>query len=162
MNTGNRSCGTCTACCDGWVQMEIHGTAVIPGSPCPHSTGKGCAIYPDRPVEPCVNFNCGWINKNSPLPGWMHPPKGKCIVLFDKLRWNETPVDLAMPVGVKIPPRSLEWLKAFAEQHGRPLIYTEQIMQKGQFTNQQKVLGHGSAEFQQSLVQWLQKGRKLW
>ena len=83
-------------------------------------------------------------------------------MLFDKLRWNETPVDLAMPVGVKIPPRSLEWLKAFAEQHGRPLIYTEQIMQKGQFTNQQKVLGHGSAEFQQSLVQWLQKGRKLW
>jgi hypothetical protein len=116
----------------------------------------------------------------------MHPPKGKCIVLFDKLRWNVirdainlvffikcivlfdklrwngTPVDLAMPVGAKIPLRSLDWLKAFAEQHGRPLIYTEQIMQKGQFSNQQKVLGYGSAEFQQSLVLRLQEGRKLW
>jgi len=142
--------------------MVIGETPVHPGSPCPHSTGKGCAIYPDRPVDPCVNFHCGWVIKDSPLPGWMQPPKSGCIVLFNKLRWNNIPVDLAMPVGVKIPQRSLAWLKAFSEQYGRPLIFTEQIMQKGKYTNQQKVHGHGTVEFQQNLLQWLNEGRKLW
>lgn len=162
MTGGQRSCNGCTACCDGWVRMDIGGVAVRPGAPCPHSTGKGCAIYPDRPQDPCVNFICGWVMPGSPLPGWMHPPRGGCIVLFDKLRWQGIPVDLAMPVGSKIPQKSLTWLKDFAEQHGRPLIYTEQILHKGQYTGQQKVMGHGTPAFQHTLVQWLAEGRSLW
>ncbi|HEY5682465.1 MAG TPA: SEC-C metal-binding domain-containing protein, partial [Sulfuricaulis sp.] len=29
-----RHCGTCTACCDGWVRMNIRGHEVYPGKPC--------------------------------------------------------------------------------------------------------------------------------
>ena len=44
-----------------------------PGNPCQHCTAQGCAIYSDRPVEPCRNFRCGWLREPSPLPDDMRP-----------------------------------------------------------------------------------------
>jgi hypothetical protein len=162
LNIEKRTCQPCTGCCDGWVQMEIGGVPVYPGHPCPHSTGCGCDDYKNRPVDPCDNFNCGWVVENSPLPEWMKPNNGKVIVIFNKLKWNGLPVDLAVPVGKRIPPRSLNWLKQFAEQHGRPLIFTEQIVEKGKFQQQQQISGHGPPEFQRDLVRWQREGRRLW
>ena len=60
-----RECQSCTACCDGWVAMTIDNEDIYPGRPCQHSTRQGCTIYQDRPVDPCVNFECGWMAKNS-------------------------------------------------------------------------------------------------
>ena len=142
--------------------MVIGGVPVYPGNPCPHSTGSSCDDYENRPVDPCDNFNCGWIVENSPLPEWMKPNKGKVIVIFNKLKWNGLPVDLAVPVGKRIPPRSLKWLMQFAEQHGRPLIFTEQIVEKGKFQKQQQISGHGPPAFQQDILRWQREGRKLW
>ena len=90
------------------MQVVIGGVPVYPGSPCPHSTGSGCDDYVNRPKDPCDNFNCGWILDDSPLPEWMKPNKAKVIVIFNKLNWNGLPVDLAVPVGRRIPPRSLD------------------------------------------------------
>jgi hypothetical protein len=142
--------------------MVIDGTPVYPGHPCPHSTGEGCDDYLNRPVDPCDNFNCGWIIPNSPLPEWMKPNNAKVIVIFRKLLWKGFPVDLAVPVGKRIPPRSLEWLKKFAEEHSRPLIYTEQIVEAGQFQKQQNIMGHGPPAFQQDLIRWQREGKRLW
>ena len=157
-----RECQPCTACCDGWVQMVICGVPVYPGRPCQHSTGNGCNDYVNRPKDPCVNFNCGWIVEDSPLPDWMKPNNGKVIVIFNKVNWNGIPVDLAVPVGRIVPPRSLEWLKKFSETHQRPLIYTEQIVEEGRFQKQQRIFGHGPPAFLQDLLLWQQQGRKLW
>lgn len=157
-----RVCQPCTGCCDGWVQMVIGGVPVYPGSPCPHSTGKGCDDYANRPQDPCDNFNCGWIIPNSPLPDWMQPNNAKVIVLFNKLQWNGVAVDLAVPVGRRIPPRALTWLKQFSERHARPFIYTEQILAAGHYQKQQQVFGYGPPPFQQALLQWQEQGRKLW
>jgi len=159
---GPRKCQPCTGCCDGWVQIVINGVEVSPGRPCPHSTGKGCDDYENRPVDPCDNFNCGWIIPNSPLPEWMKPNNGKVIVFFNKLQWNGVPVDLAVPVGKKIPPRSLEWLKRFSEKNMRLLIYTEQILEDGQFQKQQQIMAYGPSTFQQDMLRWQQEGKKLW
>ena len=115
MNT--RSCQPCTACCDGWVKMTIQGVPVFPGHPCPHSTRQGCDDYLNRPIDPCVNFSCGWIMAASPLPDWMKPDNARVIVLFNKFQWQGVPVDLAVPVGKRIPPRALTWLRNFAEAH---------------------------------------------
>ena len=98
--------------------MTIKGHPVYPGRPCPHSTGRGCDDYANRPVDPCIDFNCGWIVENSPLPEWMKPSNAKVIVVFNKFQWLGRAVDLAVPIGKRIPPRALNWLKAFAEQHG--------------------------------------------
>jgi len=100
--------------------------------------------------------------KNSPLPEWMKPNVGKVIVIFNKLVWNGVPVDLAIPVGRKIPPRSLQWLKQFSEQHMRPLIYTEQIVEAGKFQKQQQLFGYGPPDFQQWILRGQQEGNKLW
>lgn len=142
--------------------MVIGDTPVYPGKPCPHSTGSGCDDYENRPKDPCHNFNCGWIIENSPLPDWLKPDNGKVIVIFSKLNWNGVPVDLAVPVGKRIPPRSLEWLKRFSRENRRPLIYTEQIREGGQFQKEQKIMGFGPPEFQQYLLRWQQQGKKLW
>jgi hypothetical protein len=142
--------------------MVIGGVPVYPGHPCPHSTGKGCDDYPNRPTDPCLNFNCGWIIDGSPLPDWMKPNNGKVIVLFEKLTWNGRPVDLAVPVGRKIPPRALKWLQDFATRHMRPLLYTEQIVESGKLQKEQQVMGYGPPAFQQDLARWQQEGRKLW
>lgn len=157
-----RQCQSCTACCDGWVAMNINGIDVYPGKPCQHSTKKGCNIYTDRPVDPCVNFECSWMVKDSPLPDWMKPNNAKVLVVFDKLQWRDLSVDLAVPVGKRIPPRALKWLQKFAEDNMRPLIYTEQAIEKGVFSRQQIMTGYGPVDFQQDVAQWAQSGKSFW
>lgn len=157
-----RQCQPCTGCCDGWVQMNIQGHDVYPGCPCPHSTGNGCDDYANRPVDPCHNFMCGWIIDDSPLPEWMKPSNARVIVIFNKINWNGHPVDLAVPMGRKIPPRALNWLKDFAEKHGRPLMYMEQLEVDGKFQKQQELHAFGPPDFQQQVLQWHQQGRNFW
>ena len=148
-----RSCQPCTACCDGWLQIRIGDVPVSPGKPCPHSTGSGCRIYADRPVDPCVRFACGWKMGGSPLPEWMRPDNAKVIVLPDQERWHHMPVDIAVPVGKRIPPRALNWLKQFAERNSRALLYSEQIMEHGAYTARQRVTAYGPTEFQREMAQ---------
>jgi len=142
--------------------MVINGVDVYPGHPCPHSTGKGCDDYENRPVDPCDNFNCGWIIPDSPLPDWMKPNNGKVIVIFNKLEWNGLPVDLAVPVGKRIPPRSLKWLQQFSEENMRPLIYSEQIQKDGEFQKKQMMIAYGPPAFQQDMELRQKEGRPLW
>lgn len=162
VKTAERACQPCTACCDGWVSMNINGTDVYPGKACPHSTGKGCDDYGNRPTDPCDHFHCAWVVENSPLPDWMKPSNAKVLVVLDKLQWQGMSVDLAVPVGKRIPPRSLNWLKQFAEQYGRPLIYTEQVIEKGVYSQSQNMVGYGPEAFQHEVQQWVQSGKKLW
>ncbi len=153
-----RICQPCTGCCDGWVQMIIGDVPVYPGHPCPHSTGNGCDDYENRPKDPCHDFKCGWILPNSPLPEWMKPNNAKVIVIFKKLKWNGIPVDLAVPVGKRIPPRSLEWLKQFSEKNMRPLVFTEQVVENGRFLKQQKLMAYGPPAFQKDMTRLQEKG----
>ncbi len=162
MKKGIRISQPCTGCCDGWVQMVINGDEVYPGVPCPHSTGKGCDDYENRPANPCDTFSCGWIIPNSPLPEWMKPNNGKVIVIFNKFKWSGIPVNLAVPVGKRIPPRSLEWLKLYSEKNMRPLVYTEQLIENGAFQKQQKLMAYGPPKFQQDIARSKQEGMKLW
>jgi hypothetical protein len=97
----------------------------------------------------------------SPLPEWMKPSNARVLVLFNKLTWQGSPVDVALPVGRRIPPRALNWLKAFAQRNRRPLIYTEQI-EKGSLSRVQAMFGHGPPEFQRQVGEWVESGKKLW
>lgn len=158
-----RQCQPCTACCDGWVQITVNDYEAWPGHPCPHSTGQGCDDYDNRPEHPCRRFVCGWIVPDSPLPDWMKPNEARVMVLFNKRQWRGLPVDVALPVGRRIPPRALNWLKQFAERHGRPLLYTEQILDEhGNFSREQQVVAWGPPEFQREALQWKARGISLW
>lgn len=157
-----RQCQPCTACCDGWVRIEIEGMAVYPGHPCPHSTGSGCRIYAQRPVDPCVNFECGWRKAGSPLPDWMRPDLAGVMLLPEVRRWQGLPVDVAVPVGARIPPRSLDWLKRHAEQSRRPLIYLEQSPDQQALQREQNTIAYGPPEFQAEIARLLQAGERIW
>lgn len=121
-----RQCGSCTACCDGWLETEIDGNPVTVGKPCRHSTKRGCGIYETRPQFPCRDFSCGWIIPDSPLPDWMRPSQCGAIV-FPWFDWKYQIVINAVPVGDKIPKRTLDWLMAYAKEQKRPLMFVEHI-----------------------------------
>ncbi len=157
-----RQCKPCTACCDGWVRMVIGGVAVYPGHPCPHSTGQGCDDYQNRPVEPCHKFICGWVQEGSPMPDDFRPDMVGVMVLPDARRWQNLPVDVAVPVGRSIPEASLQWLKQFAMQAGRPLIYLEQNNDEKDFRQDQNLLAYGPPEFQSEIRVLLEAGERLW
>ncbi|MDH4151071.1 MAG: hypothetical protein OEV67_11205 [Betaproteobacteria bacterium] len=144
-----RACNPCTACCDGWLKINIQGQAVHQGKPCAHSSGNGCRIYAERPVDPCVYFKCGWLGEDSTLPEWMKPVLAKVIFLPAQSAWRGLLVDMAVPVGRSIPQRALIWLRQHAEKSNRPLIWTENLKQDGEFTEKQNVYAYGPVEFQE-------------
>jgi hypothetical protein len=66
-----------------------------------------------------------------------------------------------VPVGRRIPPRALKWLQQFAEANNRMLIYSEQIVENGEYTRQQMVSAYGPPEFQQDMAELAARGEKL-
>jgi hypothetical protein len=99
--------------------------------------------------------------EGSPLPDWMKPNNAKVIVLFNEYNWRGYPVDVAVPVGKRIPPRALQWLQRFAEANNRMLLYSEQIVENGAYTKQQSVSAFGPPEFQREMEERAARGEPL-
>jgi len=123
-----RECGSCTACCEGWLTSEK--MKLKPGSPCEHCTESGCGIYESRPVNPCVAFKCAWLTDDRDLPEEMQPNLCGAIVMLDR-RWKGIKVISAVPTGEAIPVETLAWLRKFALKKGTPLIFSEQPLTQG-------------------------------
>ncbi len=121
-NTKPRDCGECTACCDGWLKIEIRGEAVYPGKPCPFSTGHSCKIYAERPTDPCREFNCGWILPNSPFPEEFRPDRLGLVILAAKIQWRGLPVDVIVPAGRDPSEKDLAWFAEFSRNHSSPCL----------------------------------------
>src|SRR5688500_7899799 len=99
---------------------------------------------------------------DSPLPDWMKPNNAKVIVLFDQTRWRGMPVDVAVPVGRRIPPRALNWLKAYAEKNVRGLLYPEQVFENGEYIRQAAFSAFGPPEFQMEMAEKAASGERPW
>jgi hypothetical protein len=91
----------------------------------------------------------------------MKPDNSKVIVLFDQSVWHGLPVDVAVPVGRRIPPRALNYLKQFAETRQRALLYSEQIVENGVYANRQAVSAYGPPAFQQEMLGRAARGEKF-
>ena len=138
-----RSCGTCTACCEGWLSADT--LDMRPGRPCRHCTRQGCAIYESRPEDPCIRFQCGWLQPGSALPEDMRPDRSGVIVLLGRT-WRNWDVIYAIPAGTTVPAAALEWLRTYAQSVGKPMIFHERQVSEGEFTGARK-LAFGSAAF---------------
>lgn len=116
----DRSCGTCTKCCEGYLYGEVRGIKFYPGMPC-HFKGNGCCtIYPDRPKKQCQDFNCLWLTDDR-LPEWMKPDKSDVIlvkVITDKHEFVE-----AYEAGSKMDSTVLNRLLQYAMHHNLNLLY---------------------------------------
>ena len=108
-----------------------------------------------------MNFECGWKKPSSPLPEWMRPDLAQVMVLPAVRTWNGLPVDVAVPVGARIPSRSLEWLKRHALEARRPLIYLEQNEAEG-LQRLQNAVAFGPPDFQAEIARCLAAGEAIW
>jgi len=92
-----------------------------------------------------VRFQCGWLEEGGPLPEEMRPDRSGVIVLLHRT-WRSWKVVYAIPAGTSVPADSLEWLRAYSQSVGRPLIFHERLVSEGEFTGVRK-LAYGSAAF---------------
>jgi len=147
---GARQCGTCTACCDGWVKGTILGHEMKPGKPC-HFRGEGCCtIYERRPVDPCRNFICGWLQEESPFPEEFKPDR--LGVLIIPVRWRTKTAYILRSAGRDPDEALLAWMREFSLKKDRPFFY-EQAGER---------FGFGPREFQMEMLAKLDRGERLW
>ena len=53
-----------------------------------------------------------------------------------------------VPVGIKMPEKTLEWLQAYARKHNRPMIYYERLKEGENYVGLKR-FGYGPAKFRQ-------------
>lgn len=105
-----RECDGCTKCCEGWLFANIHGKQMYPGRPCHWvKLGKGCAIYENRPKEPCVTFNCEW-KRNEDIPEWMKPSDSNVILHRKKIPNTNIEYIEVTEAGSKLSVEALNWI----------------------------------------------------
>lgn len=140
-----RECGTCTACCEGWLTSPV--IPLFPGRGCPHRTAQGCGIYETRPDDPCRDFICGWLQKDSPIPDEMRPDKSGVIVMLNR-KYEGWTVIKAIPVGQSIPEASQRWLMQYAQAVNTPLLLMERLMDGDKYIGK-SLRGFGPPSFRQ-------------
>jgi hypothetical protein len=150
--TSPRNCGECTACCDGWLQIEVRGHQVRPGQPCPFQANGGCSIYDQRPQDPCRAFVCGWLVASSPLPDWMRPDRSGMIMLAANSHWQGLPVDVIVAVGRGPTQEALDWLIRFSVSNRRCLVYQLD----------DEWFAFGPSAFQAEVLARVERGEKPW
>jgi len=120
-----------------------------PGVRCHFAHDGGCSIYETRPESPCRQFECGWVDPDSPFPEDFKPTKLGIIIV--KTTWRGQPAYRLAHAGRDLNQAELEWFMRFAQQTGRPFFYE----QNGETT------GYGPQVFIEDMQMKLSKGLPL-
>ena len=145
-----RSCGECTACCDGWVTGIINGHEMYPGRPCHYRGDKCCTIYETRPKYPCRDFVCGWLQPGSPFPDDFRPDRLGVMVIT--MKWRGRDAYVLRSAGRDPDESILAWMREMSLRTGNPFFYEE---------NGER-LGFGPREFQIEMAEKVARGERLW
>jgi len=117
-----RSCGTCTACCDGWLKGTVRGHEMKPGVPC-HFRGAGCCtIYEERPANPCRSFFCAWRLEGNPFPESFRPDRLGVIIVARQ--WRDRQGYELISAGRDPDENLLDWMREFSTATGSPFLYS--------------------------------------
>ena len=154
-----RNCQPCTACCEGWLDVQTPVAQARLGKPCTHCKSQGCAIYEDRPQDPCQSFHCAWRQEASLLPNDMRPDLSGVIVMTDQLQWQGEDVIVAVATGSRIPARTFHWLCSLAQLTSRQLVAVEHKQDANGFNGEFNLRTVGPEEFREVMVTYFsQKG----
>lgn len=116
-----RNCGSCTKCCEGWLSGEVDGKKFYKGIGCHNCIiGNGCAIYEDRPEDPCRTFSCSWLDDES-VPEWMKPELSNVIV-YEKNIENNLAI-VFIPAGGTVPLSTFSWFMIWATKKYQNIIW---------------------------------------
>lgn len=118
-----RSCGTCTKCCEGWLSANIKGHEMHPGKPCFFLADGKCADYEGRPST-CKTYNCAWKTEPETFPEWMRPDRISTIISKITLpsRADLTHYEVAESGG-HLDVKTLNWLIQWSLDKGVNLFY---------------------------------------
>lgn len=144
-----RSCGGCTACCDGWLTANVLGHELARGRPCHFRGEGGCTIYEDRPNDPCRSFVCGWVSNGSPFPESFRPDRLGVIIVVK--RWRDRLAYVLADAGRSPDAKLLEWMREHSTATGRPFLF--------QMGGRHR--GYGSEEFQKEILEKATRGEPL-
>jgi uncharacterized cysteine cluster protein YcgN (CxxCxxCC family) len=117
--TPKRTCDSCTACCEGWLNGEAHGHTFYPSKPC-FFLNKGCTIYEDRPENPCKSYDCAWLAEDT-FPMWMRPDLSKIII--SKRIKNDISYYEIGEMGEQIKAHILNWIIQWALNSKQNILY---------------------------------------
>lgn len=118
-----RSCGTCTKCCEGWLSANIKGHEMHPGKPCFFLADGKCTDYTGRP-NTCKVYNCAWKSEPETFPEWMRPDRTGTIIskIILPSRNDLTHYEVAESGG-SLDVKTLNWLIQWCLDKGINLFY---------------------------------------
>lgn len=115
-----RTCDGCTKCCQGYFNGEVYGQTFNKGKPCFFIGEKSCAIYEDRPYNPCKTFRCEWLAGDY-LPMWFRPDLSKVIVV--KTQDKDGEWIQVTEAGQKMDSSVLSWILIWAANNQKNVRY---------------------------------------
>jgi hypothetical protein len=116
-----RSCGTCTACCGGWLTCTVRDQEIKPGVPCRFRGAGCCTIYEERPAIPCRSFFCAWRLQDNPFPESFRPDRLGVIIIARQ--WRDRPGYELISAGRDPDENLLHWMREFSTATGSPFLY---------------------------------------
>jgi hypothetical protein len=147
-----RSCLPCTACCEGWLDVQGPVANAKLGLACQHCSNAGCDIYASRPNHPCRDFACAWRQQDTPLPDDMRPDVCGAIVMFDHLTWLGEGVIVAVATGTDMPQATFDWLQGLAALWQKNLLTLEFEQDSNGYTGGYQLRMLGPEAFKQDMV----------
>ena len=107
----DRSCGTCTKCCEGHLSGVVRGIPFSPGKPCHFvKINTGCSIYEDRPDKPCESFKCVWLTELD-FPEWLKPSLSNVMFVPSKIDSHD--YIYALESGAELDTKTLSWAVSY-------------------------------------------------
>ena len=149
-----RHCQPCTACCEGWLDIQTPVVQAHLGKACSHCNHQGCEIYDTRPNDPCQDFFCAWRQEGTLLPHGMRPDLSGVIIQLNQLEWQGEDVIVAIATGSRIPARTFHWLCSLAKLTDRQLAAVEFKKDAQGFNGEFNLRTLGPETFRQAMVDY--------
>lgn len=120
-----RECGSCTKCCEGWLEGKVNEHQFYRGRPCFYlkeisCTTGGCSIYDTRPETPCKSYSCVWVTEDV-LPEWMKPNLVN-LICSKRIKNNISYYEFT-EAGSMIDAVSLNWILMWAINYQINIVY---------------------------------------
>ena len=157
-----RPCCGCTACCQGWLEIETVQVQASLGRPCAMCASSGCLAYEKRPQDPCREFSCAWASLPQDLPLWMRPDLFGVILSTDRLRWNHASVLVGVACMMHVPAENMKALKQFAQMKQHTLLVLEFESENNAFTGKKRLHIQGPEDFAYEMADRFRRGDRLW
>lgn len=103
-------CGSCTACCDGWLIGNAYGNPFGNKSSCLFLCDKKCTIYNTRPNS-CSKYQCAW--SQGLFPDWMKPTESNVLISVenDKSQQFLKVIQMGYPIKQEVKEFLDSWVK---------------------------------------------------